>query len=102
MEKPVEGGCFVTADGVDIREPPVGEHEPAAQAVLFDQTKGQVLRTLAGHGKKVTTAWFHSEFGGGKALVLRGSADKNVKLWSTGADFSGDACSTVTARQATV
>ena len=41
-------------------------------------------------------------FGGGKALVLRGSADKNVKLWSTGADFSGDACSTVTARQATV
>ena len=77
-------------------------NEPAAQAVLFDQTKGQVLRTLAGHGKKVTTAWFHSEFGGGKALVLTGSADKTVKLWSTGADFSGDACSTVTARQATV
>lgn len=67
------------------------------EVVLFDHAKGQVLRTLAGHGKKVTTAVFHPEFGGGKALVLTGSADKTVKLWSTGADFSGDACSTVSA-----
>mmetsp|Transcript_50548 Transcript_50548/g.114819 ORF Transcript_50548/g.114819 Transcript_50548/m.114819 type:complete len:510 (-) Transcript_50548:47-1576(-) len=48
-------------------------------AVLFDHAKGQVAGTLAGHDKKVTCAKF---LGDGSAVT--GSADKTVKIWSSG------------------
>ncbi|RLN41133.1 hypothetical protein C2845_PM01G40620 [Panicum miliaceum] len=46
-------------------------------AVLFDRPSGQILCTLTGHSKKITTLKFvpHDE------LFVTGSADKTVRIW---------------------
>ncbi|KAL2465312.1 Pre-mRNA-processing factor 19 [Abeliophyllum distichum] len=46
-------------------------------AVVFDQTSGQILSTLSGHSKKVTSVKFVAE----GELVVTGSADKTVRVW---------------------
>jgi pre-mRNA-processing factor 19 len=66
-------------------------------AIVFDHGKGQVLASLSGHAKKVTAAVFHPDFAS-KSVVVTGSADKSVKIWATGHDFSSDACTSVSPR----
>ncbi|KAF5950692.1 hypothetical protein HYC85_012685 [Camellia sinensis] len=46
-------------------------------AVLFDRPSGEILSTLNGHSKKVTSVKFVAE----GDLVVTGSADKTVRLW---------------------
>ncbi|KAK9287764.1 hypothetical protein L1049_016204 [Liquidambar formosana] len=46
-------------------------------AVLFDRPSGQILSTLSGHSKKVTSV----KFVGKDELFLTGSADKTVRVW---------------------
>jgi WD40 repeat protein len=53
--------------------------------IVFDHDKGQVVSTLNGHSKKVTSVKFHND--PTSALVLSSSTDKTVRLWN-GADGS--------------
>nr|CAB3504685.1 unnamed protein product [Digitaria exilis] len=46
-------------------------------AVLFDRPSGQILCTLTGHSKKITTLKFVPR----DELVVTGSADKTVRIW---------------------
>ncbi|KAF8392137.1 hypothetical protein HHK36_022479 [Tetracentron sinense] len=46
-------------------------------AVIFDQTSGQILSTLSGHSKKVTSVKFVAR----DELFVTGSADKTVRVW---------------------
>ncbi|KAG2403590.1 Pre-mRNA-processing factor [Vigna angularis] len=46
-------------------------------AVIFDRSSGQILSTLSGHSKKVTSVKFVAQ---GES-ILTGSADKTVRLW---------------------
>ncbi|WVY96673.1 hypothetical protein V8G54_028824 [Vigna mungo] len=46
-------------------------------AVIFDRPSGQILSTLSGHSKKVTSVKFVAQ---GES-ILTGSADKTVRLW---------------------
>ncbi|XP_059653023.1 pre-mRNA-processing factor 19-like [Cornus florida] len=46
-------------------------------AVLFDRPSGEILSTLSGHSKKVTSVKFVSQ----GDLVVTGSADKTVRVW---------------------
>ncbi|KAL8104851.1 hypothetical protein AgCh_028862 [Apium graveolens] len=46
-------------------------------AVVFDRTSGEILSTLSGHSKKVTSVRFVAE----GELVVTGSADKTVRIW---------------------
>ncbi|KAH6770087.1 MOS4-associated complex 3A [Perilla frutescens var. hirtella] len=56
-----------------------------SNAVVFDRSSGQVVSTLSGHSKKVTSVKFAAE----GELVVTGSADKTVRVWrgSEGGDF---------------
>ncbi|GJN20807.1 hypothetical protein PR202_gb08229 [Eleusine coracana subsp. coracana] len=51
-------------------------------AVLFDRPSGQILCTLTGHSKKITTLKFVSR----DELVVTGSADKTVRIWQQSDD----------------
>ncbi|KAF3328107.1 pre-mRNA-processing factor 19-like protein [Carex littledalei] len=46
-------------------------------AVIFNRASGQILSTLTGHSKKITSV----KFVGRDELVITGSADKTVRLW---------------------
>ncbi|RXH78413.1 hypothetical protein DVH24_001931 [Malus domestica] len=46
-------------------------------AVIFDQTSAQIISTLSGHSKKVTSV----KFVGQDDLFISGSADKTVRIW---------------------
>ncbi|GFZ10713.1 MOS4-associated complex 3B [Actinidia rufa] len=46
-------------------------------AVLFDRLSGEILSTLSGHSKKVTSVKFVAE----GDVVVTGSTDKTVRLW---------------------
>ncbi|CAK9180205.1 unnamed protein product [Ilex paraguariensis] len=48
-------------------------------AVVFDRPSGQILSTLGGHSKKVTSVKFVAE----GEVVVTGSADKTVRLWQS-------------------
>ncbi|CBI23714.3 pre-mRNA-processing factor 19 isoform X2 [Vitis vinifera] len=48
-----------------------------ANAVLFDRQSGQILSTLSGHSKKVTSVKFVTQ----DDLFLTASADKTVRVW---------------------
>ncbi|EPS73033.1 hypothetical protein M569_01722, partial [Genlisea aurea] len=48
-----------------------------SNAVLFDRQSGQVVSTLSGHSKKVTSVKFVAD----SELVVTGSADKTVRVW---------------------
>ncbi|THU69202.1 hypothetical protein C4D60_Mb08t11920 [Musa balbisiana] len=45
--------------------------------VLFNRASGQMLSTLAGHSKKVTSV----KFVPGNELIVTGSSDKTVRVW---------------------
>ncbi|CAN6892974.1 unnamed protein product [Brassica oleracea] len=51
-------------------------------AVLFDRPSGQILSTLTGHSKKVTSI----KFVGDTDLVLTASSDKTVCIWGSSED----------------
>ncbi|XP_010475111.1 PREDICTED: pre-mRNA-processing factor 19 homolog 1 [Camelina sativa] len=51
-------------------------------AVLFDRPSGQILSTLTGHSKKVTSI----KFVGDADLVLTASSDKTVRIWGSSED----------------
>ncbi|KAF3558300.1 hypothetical protein F2Q69_00011377 [Brassica cretica] len=53
-----------------------------ATAVIFDRPSGQILSTLTGHSKKVTSV----KFVGDSDLVLTASADKTVRVWRDSGD----------------
>ncbi|KAG2327823.1 hypothetical protein Bca52824_010551 [Brassica carinata] len=53
-----------------------------ATAVIFDRPSGQILSTLTGHSKKVTSV----KFVGDSDLVLTASADKTVRVWRNSGD----------------
>ncbi|KAL3648737.1 Pre-mRNA-processing factor 19 1 [Castilleja foliolosa] len=55
-----------------------------ANVVIFDRPSGQVVSTLSGHSKKVTSVKFAAE----GELVVTGSADKTVRLWQGSDDGS--------------
>ncbi|KAF2285546.1 hypothetical protein GH714_005414 [Hevea brasiliensis] len=55
-------------------------------AVLFDRLSGQILSTLSGHSKKVTSVKFVAE----GDLFLTGSADKTVRIWQGSEDGNYD------------
>ncbi|KAL3351340.1 hypothetical protein AABB24_019764 [Solanum stoloniferum] len=46
-------------------------------AVVFDLPSGQIVSTLSGHSKRVTSVRFAAE----GELVVTGSADKTVRVW---------------------
>ncbi|XP_057486586.1 pre-mRNA-processing factor 19 homolog 1-like [Actinidia eriantha] len=46
-------------------------------AVIFDRPSGEILSTLSGHSKKVTSVKFVSQ----GDFVVTGSADKTVRIW---------------------
>ncbi|KAK4765886.1 hypothetical protein SAY87_007528 [Trapa incisa] len=48
-------------------------------AVLFERESGQILSTLSGHSKKVTSLKFVNE----GDIVLSGSSDKTVRIWQS-------------------
>ncbi|KAL8481064.1 hypothetical protein ACS0TY_027555 [Phlomoides rotata] len=56
-----------------------------SNAVVFDRPSGQVVSTLSGHSKKVTSVKFAAE----GELVVTASADKTVRVWqgSEGGNF---------------
>ncbi|KAI3469835.1 hypothetical protein Pfo_026498 [Paulownia fortunei] len=56
-----------------------------SNAVVFDRPSGQVVSTLSGHSKRVTSVKFAAE----GELVVTGSADKTVRVWrgSEGGNF---------------
>ncbi|XP_047168277.1 pre-mRNA-processing factor 19 [Vigna umbellata] len=56
-------------------------------AVIFDRSSGQILSTLSGHSKKVTSVKFVAQ---GES-ILTGSADKTVRLWQ-GSDDGNYSC----------
>ncbi|KAK4258410.1 hypothetical protein QN277_007865 [Acacia crassicarpa] len=51
-------------------------------AVIFDRPSGQILSTLSGHSKKVTSVKFVAQ---GDQFIT-GSADKTVRLWQSSDD----------------
>ncbi|MBA0555570.1 hypothetical protein Golob_025742 [Gossypium lobatum] len=53
-----------------------------SNAVLFGRTSGEILSTLSGHSKKVTSVKFvaHND------VFLSGSADKTVRIWQGSED----------------
>ncbi|XP_038720575.1 pre-mRNA-processing factor 19 homolog 1-like [Tripterygium wilfordii] len=53
-----------------------------ANAVVFDQSSGEILSTLSGHSKKVTSV----KFVGDGDVVLTSSADKTVRIWQGAED----------------
>ncbi|EYU43746.1 hypothetical protein ABFS82_07G052300 [Erythranthe guttata] len=59
-----------------------------SNAVVFDRPSGQVVSTLSGHSKKVTSIKFAAE----GEVVVTGSADKTVRLWR-GSEDGGFECS---------
>ncbi|ONK70833.1 uncharacterized protein A4U43_C04F2000 [Asparagus officinalis] len=61
-----------------------------ANAVLFDRASGQILCTLTGHSKKVTSVKFVPL----DDLFVTGSADKTVRVWQ-GADDGNYSCRNV-------
>lgn len=56
-----------------------------SNAVVFDRSSGQVVSTLSGHSKKVTSVKFAAE----GEIVVTGSTDKTVRVWrgSEGGDL---------------
>ncbi|THU55030.1 hypothetical protein C4D60_Mb11t02270 [Musa balbisiana] len=54
--------------------------------VLFNRTSGQILSTLAGHSKKVTSV----KFVPGSEVIVTGSSDKTVRVWQGTQDGSYD------------
>ncbi|KAJ8539694.1 hypothetical protein K7X08_013946 [Anisodus acutangulus] len=50
-----------------------------SNAVVFDRPSGQIVSTLSGHSKRVTSVRFAAE----GELVVTGSADKTVCLWQS-------------------
>ncbi|KAG9136109.1 hypothetical protein Leryth_003727 [Lithospermum erythrorhizon] len=48
-----------------------------ANAVVFDRSSGEILSTLSGHSKRVTSVKFVTE----GDFVVTGSADKTVRIW---------------------
>ncbi|KAJ8561219.1 hypothetical protein K7X08_027409 [Anisodus acutangulus] len=50
-----------------------------SNAVIFDRPSGQIVSTLSGHSKRVTSVRFAAE----GELVVTGSADKTVRLWQS-------------------
>ncbi|XP_048334064.1 pre-mRNA-processing factor 19 [Ziziphus jujuba] len=57
-------------------------------AVIFDRSSGQILSTLSGHSKKVTSVKFVAR----DDFFLSGSADKTVRIWQ-GSDDGNYNCS---------
>ncbi|KAH7573172.1 hypothetical protein JRO89_XS03G0082800 [Xanthoceras sorbifolium] len=55
-------------------------------AVLFDRPSGQIVSTLSGHSKKVTSVKFVTQ----GDLLVTGSADKTVRLWQGSEDGNYD------------
>ncbi|MFX9847222.1 hypothetical protein ABTP16_15260, partial [Acinetobacter baumannii] len=53
-----------------------------SNVVVFDRPSGQVLSTLSGHSKKVTSVKFVAE----GEFVVSGSADKTVRVWQGSED----------------
>ncbi|MQM02086.1 hypothetical protein Taro_034852 [Colocasia esculenta] len=58
-----------------------------ATAVIFDRPSGQILSTLSGHSKRVTSVKFVAE----DELFVTGSGDKTVRIWQ-GANDSNYNC----------
>ncbi|KAI5649722.1 hypothetical protein M9H77_35727 [Catharanthus roseus] len=54
--------------------------------VVFDRPSGEILSTLSGHSKKVTSVKFVPQ----KELVVSGSADKTVRIWKGSEDGKYD------------
>ncbi|KVI08063.1 Pre-mRNA-splicing factor 19 [Cynara cardunculus var. scolymus] len=55
-------------------------------AVVFNQTSGEILSTLSGHSKRVTSVKFVAD----GELVVTGSADKTVRVWQGSEDGNYD------------
>lgn len=51
-------------------------------AILFDRPSGQIISTLAGHSKKVTSVKFVPD----NDLLVTGSGDKTVRVWQATED----------------
>lgn len=52
-------------------------------AVVFDRPSGQIISTLSGHSKKVTSVKIVPQ---DESFVITGSADKTVRLWQESAE----------------
>ncbi|XVF66405.1 hypothetical protein PTKIN_Ptkin10aG0032900 [Pterospermum kingtungense] len=57
-----------------------------SNAVLFNRKSGEILSTLSGHSKKVTSVKFVSP----NDVFLSGSADKTVRIWQGSEDGNYD------------
>ncbi|CAH9095177.1 unnamed protein product [Cuscuta epithymum] len=58
-----------------------------SNAVVFDHHSGQIISTLSGHSKRVTSVKFACE----SEMVITGSADKTVRVWQ-GSENGSYAC----------
>ncbi|KMT16534.1 hypothetical protein BVRB_3g048280 [Beta vulgaris subsp. vulgaris] len=56
-------------------------------AVVFDRPSGQIVSTLSGHSKKVTSIKIVPQ---DESLVITGSADKTVRIWQGSEDGNYD------------
>ncbi|GLU08226.1 hypothetical protein SLE2022_251500 [Rubroshorea leprosula] len=59
-----------------------------SNAVLLHRTSGQIISTLSGHSKKVTSVKFVAQ----NDLFLSGSADKTVRVWQGSEDGNYECC----------
>ncbi|XP_060179085.1 pre-mRNA-processing factor 19-like [Lycium barbarum] len=57
-----------------------------SNAVVFDRPSGQIISTLSGHSKRVTSVKFAAE----GEIVVSGSTDKTVRVWQDSKNGSYD------------
>ncbi|XP_039007228.1 pre-mRNA-processing factor 19-like isoform X2 [Hibiscus syriacus] len=67
----------ITSIDINLSKDIVATGGVDSNAVLFNRTSGEILSTLSGHSKKVTSVKFVAP----NDVFLSGSADKTVRIW---------------------
>ncbi|XP_012487307.1 pre-mRNA-processing factor 19 [Gossypium raimondii] len=76
----------ITSIDINLSKDIVATGGVDSSAVLFDRTSGEILSTLNGHSKKVTSVKFVAQ----NDVFLSGSADKTVRIWQGSEDGKYD------------
>ncbi|KAB2067648.1 hypothetical protein ES319_A09G242400v1 [Gossypium barbadense] len=76
----------ITSIDINLSKDIVATGGVDSSAVLFDRTSGEILSTLSGHSKKVTSVKFVAQ----NDVFLSGSADKTVRIWQGSEDGKYD------------
>ncbi|XVF62778.1 hypothetical protein PTKIN_Ptkin09bG0035800 [Pterospermum kingtungense] len=76
----------ITSIDIDLSKDIIATGGVDSNAVLFDRKSGEILSTLSGHSKKVTSVRFVAQ----TDVLLSGSADKTVRIWQGSENGSYD------------